>query len=30
MNDDLEIVPARYGVAEDGSECEELLPVSPP
>ena len=30
MNDDLEIVPARYGVTEDSSEYEELLPVSPP
>ncbi len=30
MNDDLEIVPARYGDAGDGSEYEELLPVSPP
>jgi hypothetical protein len=30
MNDDLEIVPARYGDAEDSSEYEELLPVSPP
>jgi hypothetical protein len=24
------IVPARYGAAEDDSEYEELLPVSPP
>ena len=30
MNDDLEMVPARYGDAEDSSEYEELLPVSPP
>jgi hypothetical protein len=31
MNDDLVIVPARYGGdAEDESEYEELLPVSPP
>jgi hypothetical protein len=30
MNDDLEIVPARYGDAEDASEYDELLPVSPP
>jgi hypothetical protein len=30
MNDDLELVPARYGDAEDSSEYEELLPVSPP
>jgi hypothetical protein len=30
MNDDLLIVPARYGDAEDDSEYEELLPVSPP
>ena len=30
MNDDLEIVPARYRDAEDSSEYEELLPVSPP
>jgi hypothetical protein len=30
MNDDLLIVPARYGDAEDNSEYEELLPVSPP
>jgi hypothetical protein len=30
MNDDLAIVPARYGDAEDASEYEELLPVSPP
>jgi Uncharacterized protein conserved in bacteria (DUF2330) len=30
MNDDLAIVPARYHGAEDSSEYEELLPVSPP
>ena len=30
MNDDLEMVPARYNEAEDSSEYEELLPVSPP
>jgi hypothetical protein len=30
MNDDLLIVPARYGDAVDDSEYEELLPVSPP
>ncbi|HEX3314533.1 MAG TPA: DUF2330 domain-containing protein [Gemmataceae bacterium] len=30
MNDDLEMVPARYGDANDSSEYEELLPVSPP
>jgi hypothetical protein len=30
MNDDLTIVPARYNDAEDDSEYEELLPVSPP
>jgi hypothetical protein len=30
MNDDLEMVPARYNDAEDSSEYEELLPVSPP
>jgi hypothetical protein len=30
MNDDLLIVPARYNGAEDRSEYEELLPVSPP
>jgi hypothetical protein len=30
MNDDLTIVPARYNGAEDNSEYEELLPVSPP
>jgi hypothetical protein len=30
MNDDLLIVPARYGDAEDRSEYEEILPTSPP
>jgi hypothetical protein len=30
MNEDLDIVPARYGDTEDSSEYEELLPVSPP
>ncbi len=30
MNEDLLIVPARYNGAEDNSEYEELLPVSPP
>jgi hypothetical protein len=30
MNEDLDIVPARYGESEDDSEYEELLPVSPP
>jgi len=30
MNEDLEIVPARYGDAEDKSEYEEILPVPPP
>ena len=30
MNDDLLIVPARYGDAEDNSEYEEILPTSPP
>ena len=30
MNDDLAMVPARYNGAEDSSEYEELLPVSPP
>jgi hypothetical protein len=30
MNDDLLIVPARYGDAEDSSEYEEILPTSPP
>jgi hypothetical protein len=30
MNDDLLIVPARYGNHEDDSEYEEILPTSPP
>ena len=30
MNDDLNLVPARYDGATDESEYEELLPVSPP
>ena len=30
MNEDLTMVPARYNDAEDDSEYEELLPVSPP
>ena len=30
MNDDLIIIPARYNDAEDKSEYEEILPVSPP
>ncbi len=30
MNDDLVIVPARQGQAEDTSEYEEILPTSPP
>ena len=30
MNDDLQMVPARYNDAVDDSEYEELLPVSPP
>jgi hypothetical protein len=30
MNDDLLIVPARMGKAEDNSEYEEILPTSPP
>ena len=30
MNDDLNLVPARYNEATDESEYEELLPVSPP
>ncbi|MSU79723.1 MAG: DUF2330 domain-containing protein [Gemmataceae bacterium] len=30
MNDDLNIVPARYNGAEDSSEYEELFPISPP
>jgi hypothetical protein len=30
MNDDLLIVPAKWGQAEDRSEYEEILPTSPP
>jgi hypothetical protein len=30
MNEDLEIVPAKLGQAEDHSEYEEVLPTSPP
>lgn len=30
MNDDLLIVPAKLGEAEDRSEYEEILPTSPP
>jgi len=30
MEDDLVIVPARLGQAEDKSEYEEVLPTSPP
>ena len=30
MNEDLIIIPARYNDAEDKSEYEEILPVSPP
>ena len=30
MNDDLLIVPAKIGDAEDRSEYEEILPTSPP
>ena len=30
MNDDLNLIPARYNDATDESEYEELLPVSPP
>jgi hypothetical protein len=30
MNDDLLIIPARYGNHEDNSEYEEILPTSPP
>ncbi|MFO0863567.1 MAG: DUF2330 domain-containing protein [Gemmataceae bacterium] len=30
MNEDLVIIPARYNDAEDKSEYEEILPVSPP
>jgi hypothetical protein len=30
MNDDLLLVPARLGQAEDSSEYEEIMPTSPP
>jgi len=30
MNDDLLIVPAKWGDKEDKSEYEEILPTSPP
>src|SRR5262249_50728538 len=30
MNDDLFVVPARLGQAEDSSEYQEILPTSPP
>ena len=30
MNDDLLVVPAKLGGAEDRSEYEEILPTSPP
>jgi hypothetical protein len=30
MNDDLQIVPARYNGTDDVSEYEEILPSSPP
>jgi hypothetical protein len=30
MDDDLLIVPAKLGPAEDRSEYEEILPTSPP
>ncbi|HKB37828.1 MAG TPA: hypothetical protein VKD72_15380 [Gemmataceae bacterium] len=30
MDDDLLLVPARLGKAEDNSEYEEILPTSPP
>src|SRR5436305_12668482 len=30
MDDDLSIVPARLGKAQDNSEYEEILPTSPP
>ena len=30
MEDDLVMVPARRGDAEDNSEYEEIFPVSPP
>src|SRR5436305_3165804 len=30
MNDDLAMVPARYGDAQDDTEYQEILPTSPP
>src|SRR5262245_11871173 len=30
MNDDLVLIPARFGGADDTSEYEEILPTSPP
>jgi hypothetical protein len=30
MDDDLSIVPAKFGKAQDASEYEEILPTSPP
>jgi hypothetical protein len=30
MNEDLRIVPAKWGAAVDTSEYEEILPTSPP
>jgi hypothetical protein len=30
MDDDLLIVPAKLGKAEDSSEYQEILPTSPP
>jgi hypothetical protein len=30
MNDDLVMIPARYGDADDDSEYQEILPTSPP
>jgi hypothetical protein len=30
MDEDLVIVPAKLGIAEDKSEYEEILPTSPP
>jgi hypothetical protein len=30
MHDDLSIVPAKLGNAEDHSEYDEVLPTSPP
>jgi hypothetical protein len=30
MDDDLKIIPAKLGKAEDSSEYEEILPTSPP